>query len=193
MKPGRPDEGTTDLTQLLANVGAGDDTLRNELFTAVYRELRAIAARKMAGERGGHTLQATALVHEVWLKFGERTFANRNHFFAAAAEAMRQILVDSARRRSQLKRGGEFERVDLPEEAIFSSQPDDQLLQIHEALETLAAEDPLKAEIVKLRYFVGLKHQEIADALEINERTVRRHWEVARVRLFQLVSANPAK
>jgi RNA polymerase sigma factor (TIGR02999 family) len=177
------------LTPLLGDVGAGDAALRNELFPAVYRELRAIAARKMASERPGHTLQPTALVHEVWLKFGARTFANRAHFFAAAAEAMRHILVDSARRRSQLKRGGDLERVELFEDAITAPFQDEKLLMVNEALETLAGEAPLKAEIVKLRCFVGLNHQEIADALGVNEKTVRRHWEVARVRLFQLISA----
>jgi RNA polymerase sigma factor (sigma-70 family) len=96
--------------------------------------------------------------------------------------------VDSARRRAQLKRGGDFERVELFEDAIAAPLQDEKLLMVNEALDTLAAEDPLKAEIVKLRYFVGLNHQEIADALEVNEKTVRRHWEVARVRLFQLIS-----
>jgi RNA polymerase sigma factor (TIGR02999 family) len=132
-------------------------------------------------------------VHEAWLKFGARTFTNRAHFFAAAAEAMRHILVDSARRRSQLKRGGDIERVELFEDAIAAPHQDEKLLMVHEALDTLAGEDPLKAEIVKLRYFVGLNHQEIADALEVNEKTVRRHWEVARVRLFQLISPVPAQ
>ena len=145
----------------------------------------------MASERAGHTLQPTALVHEAWLKFGARTFANRAHFLAAAPEAMRHILVDSARRRGQLKRGGEFERVELFEDAIAAPGKSETLIQVDEALDTLSREDPLKAEIVKLRYFVGLNHQEIADALELNEKTVRRHWEVARVRLFQLISPLP--
>jgi RNA polymerase sigma factor (TIGR02999 family) len=182
-------EGGGNVTRLLGEAGAGDGAARDELFEAVYGELRAIAARKMASERAGHTLQPTALVHEAWLKIGARTFANRAHFFATAAEVMRHILVDSARRRSQLKRGGDFERVELVEDAIAAPQEDEQLLMVNEALDTLAVEDPLKAEIVKLRYFAGLSHQEIADALEVNEKTVRRHWEVARVRLFQLVSS----
>lgn len=179
---------TKNLTLLL---GEGAGAIRNELFQAVYGELRAIATRKMASERPGHTLQPTALVHEAWLKFGGRTFANRAHFFAAAAEAMRHILVDSARRRGQLKRGGEFERLELFEDAIAAPGKSETLIQVDEALDTLSREDPLKAEIVKLRYFVGLNHQEIADALELNEKTVRRHWEVARVRLFQLISPLP--
>jgi RNA polymerase sigma factor (TIGR02999 family) len=182
-----------DLTQLLGKEGADDDAVRNELFRRVYGELRAIAARKMSSERSSHTLQPTALVHEAWLKFGARSFANRAHFFAAAAEAMRQILVDSARRKAQLKRGGDLERVELFEDAIAAPIQEEKLLVVNEALDTLAREDPLKAEIVKLRYFVGLSHQEIADALEVNEKTVRRHWEVARVRLFQLISPQPAE
>lgn len=179
------------VTQLLGEIGAGSDAVRNELYKAVYGELRAIAARKMASERPGHTLQPTALVHEAWLKFGARTFANRAHFFAAAAEAMRHILVDSARRKSQLKRGGDLERVDLLEASIVAPDESEKLLTVNEALDTLARENPLRAEIVKLRYFVGLNHQEIADALDLNEKTVRRHWEVAKVRLFQLISESP--
>ena len=181
------------VTRLLGEMGAGEDAVREELYKAVYAELRGIAARKMASERPGHTLQPTALVHEAWLKFGARTFTNRAHFFAAAAEAMRHILVDSARRRSQLKRGGDLERLELFEAAIAAPDPSEKLLMVNEALDTLAREDPLKAEIVKLRYFVGLSHQEIADALEVNEKTVRRHWEVGRVRLYQLISLRPGE
>lgn len=124
------------LTHMLVDAGAGT-ALRNELFQAVYGELRAIAARKMASERPGHTLQPTALVHEAWLKFGGRTFANRAHFFAAAAEAMRHILVDGARRRAQLKRGGAFEQIELFEYAIAAPLDDEKLLMVNEALETV--------------------------------------------------------
>ena len=181
------------VTQLLGELGKNDGVGRDELYKAVYGELRAIAARKMASERQGHTLQPTALVHEAWLKLGERLFHSRSHFFAAAAEAMRHILVDSARRRSQHKRGGDLERVEFLEAAIVAPYKSEELLMVDEALDTLAREDPLKAEIVKLRYFVGLNHQEIANALEVNEKTVRRHWEVARVRLYQLISLLPAE
>lgn len=186
-----PSPKTVALTRLLGEMGAGEDAVREELYKAVYAELRAIAARKMASERPGHTLQPTALVHEAWLKFGARTFNNRAHFFAAAAEVMRHILVDSARRRNQLKRGGDFEQVELFEDSIAVPDKSETLLQVHEALDTLAMEDPLKAEIVKLRYFVGLNHHEIADALEVNEKTVRRHWELAKIRLYQLISLLP--
>lgn len=179
------------LTKLLRNAANGDAHSLNQLYDQVYAELRAIAARKMAGERHGHTLQPTALVHEAYLRLGgaeDFKFANRAHFFAAAAEAMRRILVDSARRKSQLKRGGDLERVELPETRIAPLVEDDKLLLVNEALDALAREDPLKAEVVKLRYFVGLKHQEIADALGVSEPTIRRHWAVARVRLFELIA-----
>jgi RNA polymerase sigma factor (TIGR02999 family) len=149
----------------------------------------------MASERPGHTLQPTALVHEAYLRLGgaeQFKFENRAHFFAAAAEAMRRILVDSARRHSQLKRGGDREHVELNETRIAAPFEDEKLLLVNEALDDLAREDPIKAEVVKLRYFVGLKHQEIADALGVSEPTVRRHWAVARVRLFELIAPQPA-
>jgi len=172
--------------------GRGDDTaIRNQLYEVVYAELRAIAAHKLAGERPGHTLQPTALVNEAYLRLSSangKPWENRAHFFAAAAEAMRRILVDSARRNRQLKRGGEREQVELCDSMIIAPAEDEKLLLVHEALDALAREDPLKAEIVKLRYFVGLNHQEIAQAFNVNEKTVRRHWEVAKVRLYELIS-----
>ncbi len=180
-----------DLTKLLGNVVSGDAQSLNQLYDQVYAELRAIAAHKMIAERDGHTLQPTALVHEAYQRLGGAEhfkFSNRAHFFAAAAEAMRRILVDSARRKRQLKRGGDLQRVELEETRIAAPVEDDKLLLVNEALDALAREDPLKAEVVKLRYFVGLKHQEIADALGVSEPTVRRHWAVARVRLFELVA-----
>ena len=183
-----------DLTMLLENAAKGDAHSLNQLYDQVYAELRAIAAHKMAAERDGHTLQPTALVHEAYLRLGgaeDFKFANRAHFFAAAAEAMRRILVDSARRKGQRKRGGDLERVELEETRIAAPVEDDKLLLVNEALDALAREDPLKAEVVKLRYFVGLKHQEIADALGVSEPTVRRHWAVARVRLFELIAGRP--
>jgi len=168
----------------------------DRLYELLYAELRVIAAQKMASERPGHTLQPTALVNEAYLRLGgaERfKFENRGHFFGAAAEAMRRILVDSARRNGQLKRGGNQERVELNETRIAAPVEDEKLLLVNEALDTLAREDPMKAEVVKLRYFVGLKHQEIADALGVSEPTVRRHWAVARVRLFELIAQRPAR
>jgi len=183
-----------DLTQLLGNAANGDAHSLNQLYDQVYAELRAIAAHKMAVERDGHTLQPTALVREAYQRLGGAEhckFANRAHFFAAAAEAMRRILVDSARRHGQLKRGGDQERVEWHETRIAAPVEDDKLLLVNEALDALAREDPLKAEVVKLRYFVGLKHQEIADALGVSEPTIRRHWAVARVRLFELIAERP--
>jgi RNA polymerase sigma factor (TIGR02999 family) len=182
------------LTELLGSAARGDTQSLNQLYDLVYAELRAIAVQKLASERPGHTLQPTALVHEAYLRLGGAEgfkFANRAHFFSAAAEAMRRILVDSARRSSQLKRGGGQERVELNETRIAAPVEDEKLLQVNEALDALAREDPTKAEVVKLRYFVGLKHQEIADALGFSEVTVRRHWAVARVRLFELIVPRP--
>jgi len=184
-----------DVTELLGNTARGDTNAVNQLYNKVYAELRAIAAHKMASERPGHTLQPTALVHEAYLRLGGAEgckFENRAHFFAAAAEAMRRILVDSARRNGQLKRGGDQERVELCETRIAAPVEDEKILLVHEALDALAREDPVKAEVVKLRYFVGLKHQEIADALGVSEPTVRRHWAVARVRLFEMIAQRPA-
>ena len=183
-----------EVTQLLGLAATGDPLSLNQLYDLVYGELRSIAARKMASERPGHTLQATALVNEAYLRLGGAEsfkFANRAHFFTAAAEAMRRILVDSARRHRQLKRGGDQERVEFCETQIAAPVEDEKLLQINEALDVLAREDPIKAEVVKLRYFVGLKHQEIADALGVSEVTIRRHWAVAQVRLFELIAERP--
>ena len=186
----------SDVTKLLRNAAEGDPVSLNQLYEQVYAELRSIAFQKMASERPGHTLQPTALVNEAYLRLGgaERfKFENRAHFFASAAEAMRRILVDSARRNRQLKRGGDQERVELYETRIAAPVEDEKLLLVHEALDDLAREDALKADVAKMRYFVGLKHQQIADALGISEPTVRRHWAVARVRLFELIARRPAQ
>ena len=163
------------------------DTLAPEL----YAELRQMAALQMARETPGQTLQATALVHEAWLRLskGASPWKSRAHFFGAAAEAMRRILVDAARRKHQIKRGSNAERMELEESQIAGPSDDDRLLRVHEVLDLLASEDPLKADIVKMRYFVGLNHDEIAQSLGLNERTVRRHWELAKVRLMNLMEA----
>jgi len=184
-----------DVTKLLGKAAGGDAHSLNQLYEQVYAELRAIAVQKMASERPGHTLQPTALVHEAYLRLGgaERfKFENRAHFFASAAEAMRRILVDSARRHRQSKRGGDLERVELSETRIAAPVEDEKLLLVNEALDALAREDPLNAEVAKMRYFVGLTHREIADALGVSEITVHRHWAVARVRLFELIKNNGA-
>lgn len=180
-----------DVTKLLESAAGGDAESLNQLYDQVYAELRAIAGRKMASERPGHTLQPTALVHEAYLRLGGTEgfkFENRFHFFAAAAEAMRRILVENARRHCQVKRGGDQKRVEFSEVQIAAPVEDEKLLLVNEALDALAREDALQAEVAKMRYFVGLKHQQIADALGVSEKTVRRHWTLARVRLFELIT-----
>ena len=146
----------------------------------------------MAQQNQGHTLQPTALVHEAWLRLvgsERKEWHGREHFFAAAAEAMRHILVDHARRKQRAKHGGGQERVDLDDVEIATGMDDEKILLVHEALEKLALEDPLRAEVVKLHYFVGLTHAESAEVLNISEKTVRRHWNYARVWLFQAIQA----
>jgi RNA polymerase sigma factor (TIGR02999 family) len=178
------------VTRILKRNEQGDGKANEELLPLVYEELRKLAAHKMAQEAPGQTLQPTALVHEAWLRLGgdnQPAWQNRAHFLAAAAEAMRRILVESARRKLRLKRGGGGERVELHDSAIEAPAGDEKILQVHEALEVLSAEDPEKAQIVKLRFFVGLSHGEIAALLDVNEKTVRRQWEVAKVRLFQSI------
>jgi RNA polymerase sigma factor (TIGR02999 family) len=173
-----------DVTQLLQAAATGDSRAAGELLPIVYEELRRLAAQKMANEAAGHTLQPTALVHEAWLRLGGRevpAFQNRAHFFGAAAEAMRRILIEHARRRLAAKRGAGVEVVDL--DGLEISSPvadDDQLLALNEALEKLASVDPRKAELVKLRYFVGLNFEEAAAALGIAVPTAKKWWAYAR-------------
>lgn len=164
---------------------AGVDTSK-DLLPTLYQELRQMAAAKMSRE-SPQTLQATALVHEAWLKLGQQQFESRAHFFGAAAEAMRRILVERARRRARLKRGGDLKRADYHESQILSPLGDDKLLQVHEVLDELQARDEVKAQIVKLRFFAGLENAEIGALLGVNEKTVRRHWQVAKVMLYQLM------
>ena len=167
----------------------GDPQAADQLLPLVYDELRRIAAQKMARESAGQTLQPTALVHEAWLRLGgdeQPTWQNRAHFFGAAAEAMRRILIDRARRRRALRHGGGQERVDIDDlELATDTENDDQLLAVHEALDKLAAQDPPKAELVKLRYFAGMTIEEVALALGISEPTAKRWWTFARTWLYQ--------
>jgi RNA polymerase sigma factor (TIGR02999 family) len=182
----------SEVTRILDAIQQGDSKAADELLPLVYEELRRLAANKMAHELPGQTLQPTALVHEAWLRLvgdGDPGWQNRAHFFGAAAEAMRRILIDRARRKQALRHGGGQQRVELEESALEVPADDEKILQVHEALEVLAVEDPEKAEIVKLRFFAGLSHEEIAGLLGVNEKTVRRHWEVAKVRLFQSIKA----
>mgnify|MGYP001425977991 CR=1 FL=1 len=179
-----------DLTQLLSAVEQGDPKAAEDLLPLVYEELRRLAAWRLAQEQPGQTLQATALVHEAWLKLaggeGERRWNDRTHFFAAAAEAMRRILVDNARRKRCARHGGELERVDLAAIQVAAPVPDeDEVLAVHEALDELAALDPRKAELVKLRFFVGLNFAEAAEVLGISEVTAKRDWAFARAWLYR--------
>ena len=180
-----------DFTQILNAAGQSDARAANELLTLVYQELRRLAAAKMASEAPGHTLQATALVHEAWLRLtgdDQRKWNDRTHFFAAAAEAMRRILVDNARRKRAQRHGGAHQRTDMPEIASPVAESEDQILAVSEALEKFAAQDKQKAELVKLRYFVGMTIEEAAEALGISAPTAKRHWAYARAWLAQEIS-----
>ena len=159
-----------------------------ELFPLLYDELRRIAAHKLAHEPPGHTLQPTALVHEAWLRLagaGEPAWQNRAHFFAAAAEAMRRILVESARRKQRLKRGGDRERVDIEAVDLPLPLPDEELLALDEALDRLTEFDTRAAQVVKLCFFVGLTHEQAARELDVSVSTVERLWAFARAWLFR--------
>jgi len=184
-RPSSPYAGVmSGLTQILERAERGDLPAAAELLPLVYDELRRLAAQKMTHEAAGHTLQPTALVHEAWLRLGGSdapVFQNRAHFFGAAAEAMRRILIEHARRRLAAKRGAGVEVVDLDGLEISSPVADDeQLLAVNEALERFAAVDPRKAELVKLRYFVGLHFEETAAALGIAVPTAKQWWTYAR-------------
>ena len=182
----------SEVTQILNAIGQGDSRASAELLPLVYDELRKLAAQKLFQEKPGQTLQATALVHEAYLRLlgpaADKSWNNRGHFFAAAAEAMRRILIDSARRKNRQRHGGEHQRVDLDSQLDFSEQPDDNLLALDEALQRLALEDPEAAEVVKLRYFAGLTIEDTALALNISVRTTNRHWAFARAWLYQQLS-----
>lgn len=162
-------------------------------MTFVYDELRHLAAHKLAHELPGQTLTPTALVHDAWLRLKRQPncqFANRAHFFCAAAEAMRRILIERVRHRRALRHGGDMMRTDLVESQIVAPQPDEELLAVHEVLDDLAEHDSEKAELVKLRYFIGLTVEETSDVLGISEPTVKRHWAYARAWLFRRLKQN---
>jgi RNA polymerase sigma factor (TIGR02999 family) len=177
-----------DVTLILQAAEQGDANAPARLLTLVYEELRRLAAHRMAQEMPGHTLQATALVHEAWIRLvGDEApmFASRAHFFGAAAEAMRRILIESARRRNRLKRGGELARVDLDAVEVPAPMPDDELLVLDEALNGLAAVDARAAEVVKLCFFVGLTQERTAEELGLSLSTTQRLWNFARAWLFR--------
>jgi RNA polymerase sigma factor (TIGR02999 family) len=178
-----------DVSRLLNAIEQGDPQAASQLLPLVYEELRRLAAQKLAQEAPGHTLQPTALVHEAYLRLlgQEQRWNHRGHFFAACAEAMRRILVDSARRRKAQKRGGAAQRVEWNDVLAIAQTPDDDLLALDAALNDLEQHDPQIAQLVKLRTFSGLSHQEAAQALGITRRQADRLWSVARAWLYQRI------
>jgi RNA polymerase sigma factor (TIGR02999 family) len=183
--------GVSDVTQILTGIEQGDPKAADKLLPLVYEELRKLAAHRMANEAAGQTLQPTALVHEAWMRLVGREnpkFENRAHFFAAAAEAMRRILIDNARRKRAVRHGGGQQRVDFEEpelgSAFATASDDDQLLAVNGALDKLAAQNKPEAELVKLRYFVGMTLEEAAGVLGISARTADNYWAHARAWLF---------
>lgn len=193
-----PDEGRSpeiewvllvvnDVIGLIAAIQGGNQNAASELLPLVYEEMRKLAAYNMANQAAGHALQPTALVHEAWVRLSgnHANFAGRTHFMAAAAEAMRHILIDSARRKRALRRGGGMSRLDLENVEIAALANEDELLAIHEVLDKLSAEAPQKAELVKLRYFVGMTFDEAAVALGVSVARAKRHWAYARAWLYE--------
>jgi len=178
----------SDVTQLLGAINKADSKAAEELLPLIYEELRKLAAHKMAQEQPGHTLQPTALVHEAWLRLvgsGPDHWNSRGHFFAAAAEAMRRILVESARRKRRIKHGGEMRRIDITTLDVAIMSDEQHLLAVDEALDKLAAQDDLGAQLIKLRFFAGLSNVEAAKLLGIPERTAKRTWAYARAWLYE--------
>jgi len=177
----------SDITRVLEGISQGDPNAAGELLPLVYDELRKLAACKMAAEMPGQTLQPTALVHEAWLRVAgnqAQQWNSRGHFFGAAAEAMRRILIDNARRKQALRHGAGQQRLDIEQIEIAAPAADDRLLAINDALNKLAAQDQQKAELVKLRYFAGMSIEEAANILGISEATAKRWWAYARAWLF---------
>jgi RNA polymerase sigma factor (TIGR02999 family) len=180
-----------EVTQILDRARLGDPTAAEELLPLVYEELRKLAAQKMAQEAAGQTLQPTALVHEAWIKLvkpGPRAWNSRGHFFCAAAEAMRRILIDRARMRKRQRHGHGLQRVDLDQVDIAATADDDTVLLINDALNKLATEAPEKAKLIELRFFAGLSIQDAATVLGISPATAKRYWAFARAWLFAELS-----
>ena len=171
-----------DITQLLSDIETGNPHAAEELLPLVYNELRRLAQHRMANERAGQTLQATALVHEAWLRLmgSNQNWENRKHFFCAAAEAMRRILIERARKKQRLRHGGQLERINLEDIDLATESESETVLFVHEALERLAHEDPIVVELIKLRFFAGIPNQKAASILGLSERTARRNWTFAR-------------
>ena len=185
----------SDVTRIIEQIHSGDSSASEQLLREVYGELRRLASDKMVHERAGQTLQATALVHEAYLRLigteSPPQWNGRGHFFAAAGEAMRRILVENARRKHRLKHGGQRRRVDLDSDCMVGEAPSVDILALDMALDKLAASDPRKAQVVKLRFFAGLTMPEAAAALGISLATAERHWTFARSWLFAELSDTP--
>ena len=182
----------SDVTRILESIEHGDPKAADELLPLVYGELRKLATSKMANEAPNQTLQPTALVHEAWLRLvgnDNPQFANRAHFFAAAAEAMRRILIDKARRKKAIRHGGDQQRVDIESVDVAVLADDEELLAINDALDKLAAQNKVEAELVKLRYFVGMTLEEAAEVLGISARTADNYWAHARAWLYREINA----
>ncbi len=183
-----------EVTRILSAIEQGDPNAAGQLLPLVYEELRTLAAARLAQERPGQTLQATALVHEAYLRLVDnddaRLWNSRGHFFAAAAEAMRRILVENARRKRRVKHGGERRRVDLNEAVLSAAGPDEEVLAVDEALERLAAADEQAAELVKLHYFAGLTIEQAAESLGVSARKGYRIWSFARAWLFRCLGGD---
>jgi len=177
-----------DITQVLQAIERGEQKSSEDLLSLVYEELRRMAAARLSHEAAGQTLQPTALVHEAWLQLaggGDRTWQSRAHFFGAAADAMRRILIDKARRKSRLRHGGGQLRLDIDDLELADTTPDDNILLINEALQRLEQEDPEQARVVVLKFFGGLTNLEVAESLGMAERSVDRQWACAKARLFR--------
>ena len=184
------------VTRILNAIERGDARAADELLPLVYEELRLLAAQKLSRERPGQTLQATALVHEVYIRLlgnEEQDWKSRGHFFKAAAEAMRRILIENARRQSRAKRGGDRHRVDLQDADLIVEGPSDDLIALDEALEKLSRKDKVKAELVKLRFFAGLTNEQAAKALGISTNTADRYWAYSRSWLHLEISKDGGK
>ena len=182
----------SDVTLILQGIGQNDAGAMEQLLPLVYEELRQLAAARMVRESAGHTLQPTALVHEAWLRLvgdSERTWKNRAYFFAAAAEAMRRILVEHARRKARLKSGGGQERLNVEELELAGAEPDEKILCVNAALERMETLHPERARIVVLKYFGGMTNKEVAETLGIGERSVDRHWVCAKNWLYKEICA----
>jgi RNA polymerase sigma factor (TIGR02999 family) len=180
----------SDITLVLHAIGRGECRAADELLPLVYEELRRLASAQMAGEAAGQTLQPTALVHEAWLRLvkeEDRTWRNREHFFRAAALAMRRILVDRARHKLSLTGGGGSEKVSLEGLDLAAATADDRILLVDQSLDRLEIEDPESARVINLKFFCGLTNKEVANILDVTERTVENQWAYAKVRLFKLL------